>query len=202
MTFQIRPYCSSDPADLASLYSICLLTGDSGKDASSLYQDPELLGHFYAAPYGVLEPETCFILEDDVGNCGYIVGARDSRNFEERMDREWLPPLRERYPLTLESDRSPDAGMIRLLHTGYHVKAEADLYPAHLHIDLLERAQGQGQGKLLMHNLWTRLRQFEVPGVHLGVSKKNAGGIAFYQKLGFELLEDYGSWESYGIRLL
>jgi len=201
MTFQIRPLRSSDPADLASLYTICLLTGDSGKDASRLYQDPELLGHFYAAPYGVLEPELAFLLEDDAGTCGYIIGARDSRNFEERMDREWLPPLRERYKMPLESDRSPDAGMIRLLHTGYHAKAEADHYPAHLHIDLLERVQGQGNGKRLMHTLWAKLRQLEVSGVHLGVSKKNAGGIAFYQKLGFELLEDYGSWESYGIRL-
>jgi len=201
MPFQIRPFRSSDPTDLASLYSICLLTGDSGKDASKLFQDPFLLGHFYAAPYGVLEPETCFMLEDDAGTCGYIVSARDSRNFEERMNREWLPPLRQRYTMPLESDRSPDAGMVRVLHAGYHAGVEADLYPAHLHIDLLERAQGQGQGKRLMHTLWGRLRQLEVPGVHLGVSKKNAGGVAFYRKLGFELLEDYGSWESYGIRL-
>jgi len=201
MPFVIRSFCSSDPADLASLYSICLLTGDSGKDASQRYQDPRLLGHFYAAPYGALEPETCFMLEDDAGTCGYIVSARDSRNFEARMNREWLPPLREQYNMPLESDRSPDAGMIRALHAGYHAGVEADLYPAHLHIDLLERAQGQGQGKKLMHTLWAKLRQLEVPGVHLGVSKTNVGGVAFYRRLGFELLEDYGSWESYGIRL-
>ena len=200
MPFQIRPYRSSDPTDFAALYSICLLTGDSGKDASRHFQDPSLLGHFYAAPYGVLEPETCFMLEDDAGTCGYIVSARDSRKFEERMNREWLPPLRERYKMPLESDRSPDAGIIRVLHAGYHAGVEAEVYPAHLHIDLLERAQGQGQGKKLMHTLWARLRQLEVPGVHLGVSKTNAGGTAFYQKLGFDLLEDYGSWESYGIR--
>ena len=198
MTFHIRPYRSSD---LPDLYRICLLTGDSGQDASSLYKDPHLLGHFYAAPYAVLEPELAFVLEDDAGNCGYIIGALNSHAFEKRMNGEWLPPLRERYPLPLESDPSPDAGMIRAIHQGYHTGVEAGFYPAHLHIDLLERAQGQGQGKRLMHTLWAKLRALEVPGVHLGVNKRNTGGVAFYKKLGFEQLEDYGTWLSYGIRL-
>ncbi len=203
MPFQIRPYRSSD---LADLYRICLLTGDSGKDASQLYQDPNLLGHFYAAPYGVLEPDLTFLLEDDLsaqggGGCGYILGTRDSHTFEQRMNGEWLPPLLERYPLPLESDRSRDAALIRVLHAGYHAGIEAELYPAHLHIDLLERAQGRGQGRALMQTLWDKLRQLEVPGVHLGVNKNNSGAVAFYQKLGFDLLEDYRTWESYGIRL-
>jgi ribosomal protein S18 acetylase RimI-like enzyme len=198
MTFQIRPYRSSD---LPDLYKICLLTGDSGKDASSLYKDPELLGHFYAAPYGVLEPETCFILEDDQGACGYVVAARDSFDFERRMNTEWLPALLERYPLPDLKDTSRDAGMIRTLHRGYHPGHEAALYPAHLHIDLLGRAQGQGQGRKLMDVLWAKLRQLEVSGVHLGVNTNNLSAIAFYGKLGFQWLEDYGTWQSYGIKL-
>jgi hypothetical protein len=62
MAFAIRPY---HPSDLPALYRICLLTGDSGADASQLYRDPELLGHFYAAPYAVLEPDLCFVLTHD-----------------------------------------------------------------------------------------------------------------------------------------
>ena len=198
MTQQIRPYRSSDFLDL---YKICLLTGDSGKDASSLYQDPDLLGHFYAAPYGVLEPETCFMLEDEQGCCGYVVAARDSFAFERRMNTEWFPALLERYSLPEPEDTSRDAGMIRTLHRGYHPGKEAAEYPAHLHIDLLERAQGQGQGRKLMEVLWAKLRQLEVSGVHLGVNTNNLSGIAFYRKLGFQLLEDYGTWQSYGIKL-
>src|SRR5262245_63083228 len=38
----IRPY---RPSDLDALYRICLLTGDDGQDATSLYNDPRLLGH-------------------------------------------------------------------------------------------------------------------------------------------------------------
>ena len=53
MAFTIRPYAPPD------LYRICLLTGDSGADASSLYQDPD----FYAAPYAVHEPELTFLTD-------------------------------------------------------------------------------------------------------------------------------------------
>src|SRR5690348_14958732 len=44
--------------DLEALYEICLLTGDSGQDATPLHGDRKLLGHLYAAPYAVLEPDT------------------------------------------------------------------------------------------------------------------------------------------------
>ena len=59
MSFKIRNY---HPCDLVSLYRICLLTADSGGDASHLYSDPDLVGQFYAAPYAVYEPELCFVV--------------------------------------------------------------------------------------------------------------------------------------------
>ena len=51
------------PDDLAALYDICLTTGASGQDASALHSDPELVGHIYAAPYGVLEPDRVLVAE-------------------------------------------------------------------------------------------------------------------------------------------
>lgn len=195
----IRPY---QDKDLEQLYQICLLTGDSGQDASSQYQDPKLLGHFYAAPYGVFQPESCFLLEDDLGVCGYIIGTPDSQGFRERLEREWFAALRQQYALPDVSDTSRDAAMIRLIFEGYSVEAALlEQYPAHLHIDLLPRAQGQGWGRELMQTFWQHLRDQRVTGVHLGVSAKNMGGIAFYQKLGFKMLRDHSSWQVYGLLL-
>jgi hypothetical protein len=37
---RIRPY---RPSDLDALYRICLLTGDEGQDATSLFADPHLV---------------------------------------------------------------------------------------------------------------------------------------------------------------
>jgi len=49
----IRPYRDSD---LDDLYRICLLTGDAGQDATSMFDDPRILGDVWAAPYGLFEP--------------------------------------------------------------------------------------------------------------------------------------------------
>lgn len=42
----------------------------------------------------------------------------------------------------------------------------AQTYPAHLHVDLLPRAQGHGVGQRLMAALFARLAAFGAPGVH------------------------------------
>ncbi len=201
MSIAIRPY---HPSDLVALYRICLLTGDSGQDASQLYRDPELLGHYYAAPYAVFEPSTCFTLTVGGVPSGYILAAPDTPAFWERCEREWLPTLRERYPLPDPTDDSRDAGMIRTIHTNHQPPSErsnrAAGYPAHLHIDLLPIAQRQGWGRKLVQTLLARLRSLGVPAVHLGVGTRNQGGIQFYQKAGFTLLESHETYHVYGIK--
>jgi ribosomal protein S18 acetylase RimI-like enzyme len=150
----------------------------------------------------VLEPDLCFMLEDSLGVCGYIVAAADSLHFANRFEHEWLPPLRRDHPLPDPADQSRDAAMIRLLHKGY--QPDPDLcreYPAHLHIDLLARAQKKGQGKQLMQTLFAALRQKNSPGVHLGVGNRNLNGIAFYQHIGFRLLETHSWGMVFGYKL-
>jgi hypothetical protein len=44
--------------DLEALYAISLAAGLAGGDASHLYADPRLMGHIYAAPYALLEPDS------------------------------------------------------------------------------------------------------------------------------------------------
>jgi hypothetical protein len=92
---RIRSY---RPADLEDLYRICLLTGNDGQDATSLFHDPKLLGHVFAAPYGLFEPSLAFVAEDTEGVGGYILGALDTQAFQERLEGRWWPDLRTRYP--------------------------------------------------------------------------------------------------------
>jgi len=197
VSFAIRPY---HPSDLCALYRICLLTGDSGKDASALYSDPELLGHYFAGPYAVLEPDLCFVLTHEGDPCGYVLGARDP-GFAARCEREWLPVLRARYSLPAPDDTSPDAHVVRLIHAGYPVHPELAAYPAHLHIDLLPVAQGKGWGRRLMETFLERLRDAGVPAVHLGVGTRNERAIGFYEAVGFHLVRRYEGWLALGMRL-
>jgi ribosomal protein S18 acetylase RimI-like enzyme len=198
MGLAIRPY---HPSDLYALYRVCLLTGDSGKDASGLFRDPELLGHFYTAPYAVLEPDLCFVLTHNSVPSGYVLGTRDSAIFSERCESEWFPVLRQRYALPAPDDTTEDAGMIRHIHEGYHPIPGLESYPAHLHIDLLPVAQRQGWGRQMMAAFLDRLRALEAPGVHLGVGKRNTGAIQFYQRVGFEKLRESTGGILFGMRL-
>ena len=188
MEATIRPY---HPSDLASLYQICLSTGKSGQNASELYSDPQLLGQFYAAPYAVLESELCFILPLSAKPVGYILGTKDSLQFEKKCEKEWFPVLREKYPLPAVEDDSMDARIMRLIHTGHKVKPELDSYPAHLHIDLLPEAQGKGQGRAMMDTFIDKLIELDVPALHLEVGKSNPGAIQFYQRMGFHEIKEY-----------
>ena len=183
---EIRP---ATPDDLETLYHIALLTGDNGGDASLLHQDPRLIGHIYAAPYAVLSPETAFVAEDAQGVAGYIVGAVDTRAFEARLEREWWPPLRARYPDP--SGRPPgswtaDEMRAWLIHHPYPTPDRVLAgHPSHLHINLLPRLQGQGMGKALMDRLLTALRAQGSPGVHLGTGETNVRAWRFYEIYGF-----------------
>ena len=166
-------------------------TVDSGADGSHHYADPELVGHYFAGPYAVLEPDLCFILTCAGAPCGYVLGTRDSDRFGRRCEAEWFPILRERYPLPAPEEDSPSAGMIRTIHAGYHSHPDVAAYPAHLHIDLLPHAVGQGNGRRMMERFLCHLRELRVPAVHLGVGKKNERAVAFYQHMGFHIVAEH-----------
>ena len=170
--------------DLPGAYRTCLLAGDAGKDASGLFRDPDLLGHVYVGPYLARGIGTQLVLVDDEGSAGYLLSADDTTDFERWAEAAWWPPLRARYPRL--GDGSPDDELIGLIHEPERTPPEITAsYPAHLHIDLQERARGKGFGRLLIERLLDDLRVRGVPGVHLGVDESNANGIAFYEHLGF-----------------
>src|SRR5690606_904641 len=101
------------------------------------HNDPQLIGHIYAAPYGVLEPDNVLVAEDEAGLAGYIVGTHDSDAFAERLDREWWPALQARYA---DSAGMTPADKGRIAAIMKPQRSPADLvatYPAHIHMNLL-----------------------------------------------------------------
>lgn len=174
------------------MYDICLKCGDNGKDASDLYSDPRALGNIYAGPYIYFEPESAFVLEDAEGVCGYILSTKNTMEFYDKYVSLWLPSLRNKYPEPTGefSNFSPDENVYHQYHhpDNYIIKDIED-YPAHLHIDLLPRAQRMGNGKSLMNTLIKYQKTNHVPGLHLGVGEINYGAITFYKKMGFTELE-------------
>lgn len=180
---RIRAY---EPTDLDAVYDICVRTGADGGDARALVADHRLHGHLWAGPYVTLEPELAFVLDDGAGRAvGYVLAARDAVAFEQRAEREWWPPLRERYPRHPEGTTLDDL-LVALLHDRPTADPVIDgPYPSELHIDLLPTAQGRGWGRHLIDSVLEALRGSGSPGVHLGTSARNERAIGFYRHLGF-----------------
>src|SRR5271157_938140 len=142
------------PDDLDDLYRICLATGVAGADASALYRDLKLVGHVFAAPYAAFCPQSVFVVEDQRGVGGYIVGTPDTRAFAARLEADWWPQLRAVYTDPSAVPRagwSPDQLMGYWIHHPLRTPEEIiAAYPSHLHINLLPRLQGRGLGRGLI----------------------------------------------------
>ncbi len=182
--------------DTDSIYNICLKTGNNGRDASDLYIYPHLLGDYYAANYMTFENDACFVITEDEETKestaqGYILGCTNSKRFNEWMETTWLPPLRKKYILTSGKSETENT-LIRTLHEDHNtpILPQLQKYPAHLHIDILPHLQGKGLGAKLIKTFEAYLQKKNIAGVHLGVSGENKSAIGFYQKQGFEIIDE------------
>ncbi|MDG2480494.1 MAG: GNAT family N-acetyltransferase [Alphaproteobacteria bacterium] len=181
-----------EPRDLEAFYAISLATGDFGRDAGDLYRDAHLMGFIYSAPYAVLTPQTCLVAQDDDGVGGYVVGVHDTRGFEARLEQEWWPDLHRRYaePAGDPAGWTPDERRHHRLHHPLITPAAvlAD-YPAHVHLNLLPRMQGQGLGRKLLAAWMALMCPEKRLGVHAGLNPNNPGAMAFWPACGFVPLD-------------
>jgi ribosomal protein S18 acetylase RimI-like enzyme len=192
-----RAFRTARSEDRAAAYHVCLKTGDHGRDGEPFYRDdPDALARIYVGPYLAFEPDLAVVLEDGEGVCGYALAALDSRSFYARYEREWRPALCAQFPMPPGDPTTWTRA--QAVHAWYHqpdyfCPEPYDAYPSHAHIDLLERAQGQGHGRRMMEEVMARLRQRGSPGVHLGVSVLNTPALGFYARLGFRELTRTGT---------
>jgi ribosomal protein S18 acetylase RimI-like enzyme len=186
--------------DLPGAYRVCLRTGDAGRDGSHLFRDPDLLGHVYVGPYIVGSPELALVVVDDAGVAGYCLAVADTRGFEAWAETAWWPVLRAQHPQLDEV--SEDAAITALIHRPQPApEAVVADYPAHLHIDLLDRMRGLGLGRVLIERQLAALRSMGAAGVHLDVALANDNARAFYRHLGFVEILPNGDAVLMGMRL-
>jgi len=189
----IRP---ARPADQPGAYHVCLKTGNYGQDGEPFYrEDPDALGRIFVGPYLAFEPGLSLILEDNEGICGYAFGAFDSRAFYHRYETEWRPRLCSQFPAPQgDPDRWTRVQQVYdwYHHPDYFCPEPYEVYPSHLHIDLLSRAQGRGYGRRMLEQIMEELRRRGTPGAHLGVSMLNTPAFGFYERLGFHELVRVG----------
>lgn len=185
---------------------MCVRTADAGKDATGILTDDEIWPEVFLRPYLVRHPDHAFVVDVDGMPAGYLVCAPDTRSFEDWFSTAWWPPRAVRWPV---GEASTDPRVQRtngiLRHAaGRRPGAEpyADTYPAHLHIDLLPQAQGQGWGRRLIDALTATLRERGVSGVHLVADAANTSALAFYDRVGFVRLPSHEGVQAFGMALV
>lgn len=180
----IRRYRSTDED---ALYEVCLGTGDSGEDATALYDNPRLLGEVYVGPYLTHAPEFAWVYADDADRArGYVLGVLDTTAFEGTLAREWWPLLRARYASPALETNPRDREVVQAVHAPERRPAALLAeFPSHLHIDMLPDVRGGGRGGAMLATLLDALALAGSRGVHLGVARDNENAIGFYRHLGF-----------------
>lgn len=173
-TWSIRPATINDRPALSR---ICLLTGDAGQSGEGQYTLPEMLGLVYAEPYVVVPPNFGFLLVSTDSNgeetvLGYVLGTPDTRVFEAGLEETWYKDLRPKYPKDpYPPNATPaDKHMIGLVHKPDTTPQETiNMSRAHIHIDLLPPAQGQGWGPKLIGKAIEHLKNQGCDSLFVGI---------------------------------
>ena len=182
----IRPYRATDRD---AVRHICCETADAGGPQESFFRDREFIADLVTRYYTDFAPELTWVVEDEGMVAGYLTGALDTDR--QRRVTAWriLPEavLRAvgRGVLFQRETWRMLRALIRSLFLGGDRAVAADLYPAHLHINLLPAARGQGMGQQLVEVFFAAARQAGVTGVQVSVRADNAGGCDFFCRLGF-----------------
>ncbi len=184
MTAFLRPYRVED---LDAVYDVCVRTAAAGADARGVYRSDRLPGEVWAAPYLVAEPDLASVVDDGHGGLlGYVLGTADTARFVDWYRQVWIPATARRCPPPSDTATTPDDAVLAAHHRPERMLVpEVAAWPAHLHVDLLPAAQGQGWGRRLLGAFFTSLRDAGVDGVHLSMDRANTGARAFYDRLGF-----------------
>lgn len=166
---------------LPEVSQICLETADPALKSTA--KKEQILLEQYCTYYTRHEPGFCFVLLDEKAACvaGYVLCTPNFHRFFRVFARENVCRI-VRLSLVQGVQAAVIAGAYRMY---------CRQYPAHLHIDLLEKYTHCGGGTQLMRALFQKLRACGVPGVCLCVASGNVRAVSFYQKMGFSVLRHF-----------
>ncbi len=178
----------------SNIRRICCKTGNPG--ATNENNRWNFFGVHWVGPYEKLLPDWTWIAAENAEVIGYLTGCPDTEQLNRRRILRFDMPLvlailHKRYLMNADVKRylkrrfgfqkSPESHFSESVHSMLRT-----LYPAHLHINLTEKARGNGTGRKLVETYFEALREARVCGVHVICGN---GPVRFYERLGFQSLE-------------
>lgn len=186
MSVCLRP---AVPSDLPALGRVAYTTGFFGDSAACYFPDQRLFALLWVWPYlhGGGGPG-CRVAEDERGQLlGYVLGASQPGRYRAALAQAAALGLLASVGGEVRRPLACGGHLLRLGHfAGPH--ASEEVYPAHLHLNLLPAARGLGLGRTLLTAHLEALRAAEVPGVQLSTTAENVAALRLYRRCGFEVL--------------
>ncbi|KAI0517908.1 hypothetical protein F5B22DRAFT_600984 [Xylaria bambusicola] len=203
----IRLYKDSD---FEACAQICIATLPPSLAASPAAA--KLSPYLWTHPYTCLSPSTCYVLDDGTGTAvGYCIGCPDvyafvadySRYVTSILSRDVASPgfdIREPWTVPAATTSAVIINPRALAQNAYRAdwmllgsnEAVTRRWRATMHIDLLPAWQGRGWGRQLIESFVLSVQksgQDYGEGEHIGVAGENSKVVAFYEKVGFRVVE-------------
>ena len=164
---------------------LCCQTGFLGKPIDPVFQDRELFADYLTSYYTDLEPESCFVLEQNTRIVGYLLGSR--RPYRQQIHsffqniRLFIRGIR-RYP----GYNRPTRDFIGwILRNSWREVPAAPRRIAHFHFNVLPEAQGVARTGAMMNAYFDYLRS-------KGEKAVFGQMVTFESRRGAKVLERYG----------
>lgn len=183
---EVRAYRPQDRDGVAALFG----RAGKGSPTESLWGDPVSEADVYLNPYLDHEPESVFIATMDGDPVGYLVGSLGGGALPSEDERLVAAIRRHRLLLRPQALKFFARSSVDLLGAVVRRRTLAGelvdpRWPAHLHINVEQRARGTGAAQRLVDLFVRRVRAEGVPGVHLQTLVENARAARFFAGLGF-----------------
>ena len=183
----IRPY---EPRDREVVRWLCCQTGFLGKPIDPVFEDRKLFADYLTSYYTDIEPESCFVLEQEGTVKGYLLGSRR--------------PLRQQIHSFFHNLRLFATGMIRypgykkptrefihwILRNSWREVPASPRRTAHFHFNVLPEAQSFAGTHVLMNAYFDYLRAKGEKAVFgQMVTFESRRGARVMERFGFQVLE-------------
>ena len=187
----IRPF---QGADRSGVRRIACDTADAGEPMENFFSDRELLADLLTRYYTDFDSRSTFVAVEGAAVAGYLTGCLDTRRFHRRMALKIFPLALAKAVargVLFRSDtwRLIQAGLATWRAGASHRRIYFERYPAHLHINIDEAYRGQKIGHRLIEKFLDQAKAAGVPGIHLATRGDNTSGRAFFERVGFQLMD-------------
>uniref|UniRef100_A0A8C9ZYS2 Si:dkey-183c6.8 n=1 Tax=Sander lucioperca TaxID=283035 RepID=A0A8C9ZYS2_SANLU len=159
------------------------LRTQGGQESSASH--PDIVGDRCLGPCLALCPEYCFILEDELGACGCVLGILDVRCFAKRCQASWMPAMRDKYP-PKGGNTHPNT-QVKLMEEDQGEYPDSLIYhfPSQLRLDALPELVDVSVSRTLLTALLTALKANGSQGVFCEVQPTDRQRLEFLTKMGF-----------------